>query len=90
MVILEVTWLLLHGHIIRFVQWLCVPAWKLSLQADGNAELALAMGVELDLTSKSLGIRSRRYSMILNDLKVRLSSVPCRKREPKNALLCSI
>lgn len=39
-------------------------------QADGNAELALAMGVELDLTSKSLGIRSRRYSMILDDLEV--------------------
>jgi glutaredoxin/glutathione-dependent peroxiredoxin len=40
------------------------------LQADGNAELALAMGVELDLTNKGLGIRSRRYSMVLDDLEV--------------------
>lgn len=40
------------------------------LQADGNAEFALAMGVELDLTSKSLGIRSRRYSMIVDELEV--------------------
>jgi peroxiredoxin len=47
------------------------------LQADGNAELALAMGVEMDLTGKSLGIRSRRYSMLLDDLEVSLHNDAC-------------
>jgi peroxiredoxin len=42
--------------------------------ADGNADFALQMGVELDLTSKSLGIRSRRYAMIVDDLIVRTLS----------------
>lgn len=39
--------------------------------ADGCGQFALAMGVELDLTDKAMGIRSRRYSMIVDDLKVR-------------------
>lgn len=39
--------------------------------ADGCGQFALAMGVELDLTEKAMGIRSRRYSMIVDDLEVR-------------------
>jgi peroxiredoxin len=35
--------------------------------ADGSALLAKALGVELDLTDKGLGIRSRRYAMLLED-----------------------
>ncbi len=39
--------------------------------ADGSGLLTKAMGVELDLTEKGLGIRSRRYAMLLDDGVVR-------------------
>ena len=35
--------------------------------ADGSAKLARALGVELDLTEKGLGLRSRRYAMLIDD-----------------------
>ena len=52
-----------------------MDAWGKSLQADGkvmmladgSAELARSMGVELDLNDKGLGIRSRRYVMLVED-----------------------
>ncbi|XP_062229306.1 peroxiredoxin-2E-1, chloroplastic-like [Phragmites australis] len=52
-------------------------AWKESLGvgdevlllSDGNGELARAMGVELDLSDKpvGLGVRSRRYALLADD-----------------------
>lgn len=39
----------------------------ITMLADGNAELAKALGLELDATGGGLGIRSKRYAMILND-----------------------
>ncbi len=35
--------------------------------ADGSAKLATALGVELDLGERGMGVRSRRYSMIVDD-----------------------
>jgi len=35
--------------------------------ADGNAELTQAMGLDLDLTERGMGIRSQRYSMLVED-----------------------
>jgi peroxiredoxin len=35
--------------------------------ADGNAQFTKALGVELDLSDKGLGIRSRRYAMLVDD-----------------------
>ena len=35
--------------------------------ADGSAKLATALGVELDLADRGMGVRSRRYSMIVED-----------------------
>ncbi len=35
--------------------------------ADGSAKLAAALGVELDLADRGMGVRSRRYSMIVED-----------------------
>ncbi|MCH8096821.1 MAG: peroxiredoxin [Proteobacteria bacterium] len=35
--------------------------------ADGSAKLATALGVELDLADRGMGVRSRRYSMIVDD-----------------------
>jgi glutaredoxin/glutathione-dependent peroxiredoxin len=38
--------------------------------SDGNADFAKAIGLELDGTGFGLGIRSKRYAMIVDDGKV--------------------
>jgi glutaredoxin/glutathione-dependent peroxiredoxin len=40
---------------------------KIEFLADGSADLARATGLELDATAGGLGVRSRRYAMIVND-----------------------
>ncbi len=40
---------------------------KVLMLADGSAKLAAALGVELDLGERGMGVRSRRYSMIVDD-----------------------
>ena len=35
--------------------------------ADGNGTFARALGVELDLSDKGLGTRTRRYAMLVDD-----------------------
>ena len=35
--------------------------------ADGNAEFTKAIGMELDASGNGLGIRSKRYSMLIDD-----------------------
>lgn len=37
------------------------------LLADGSAELSRAMGTDLDLSAQGMGIRSRRFAMIVRD-----------------------
>lgn len=44
---------------------------KIMMLADGNAQFTKAIGVELDLTDKGLGIRSRRYAMLVEDMVVK-------------------
>ena len=43
---------------------------KVTMLADGSAQLAKALGLELDLTARGLGVRSQRYAMIVDDGKV--------------------
>lgn len=40
---------------------------KIMFLSDGNADFARAVGLELDATGGGLGIRSRRYAMIVDD-----------------------
>lgn len=40
---------------------------KILMLADGNAQFTKALGADLDLTDKGLGIRSRRYAMLVED-----------------------
>jgi peroxiredoxin len=37
------------------------------MMADGSAEFTKALGLVFDLTSKGMGIRSQRYSMLVED-----------------------
>jgi peroxiredoxin len=40
---------------------------KVLMLADGNGQFAKALGVELDLADKGLGLRSRRYALLADD-----------------------
>ncbi|KAM3350991.1 hypothetical protein ACQJBY_023174 [Aegilops geniculata] len=43
--------------------------------ADGAAAYTKALGLELDLTEKGLGLRSRRFALLADDLKVTVANV---------------
>ena len=43
------------------------PDNKIEFLSDGSAEFARALGLELDASGMGLGIRSKRYSMIVED-----------------------
>jgi len=40
---------------------------KVRMMADGSAEFARATGLTLDLTARGMGLRSDRYSMLVED-----------------------
>ena len=40
---------------------------KIDFLADGNADFAKAIGLELDASGNGLGMRSKRYSMLVED-----------------------
>ncbi len=40
---------------------------KVMMLADGSAELTRALGLDLDLGARGLGVRSKRYSMLVDD-----------------------
>ena len=46
------------------------PSGRVLMLADGSARLARALGVQLDLSEPGLGVRSRRYAMLVDDGKV--------------------
>ena len=57
---------------------------KIAFLADGSAEFARALGMELDLGGFGLGVRSKRYSMLVKDGVVKALNVE------ENAGECSI
>ena len=40
---------------------------KVDMLADGSADFAKKIGLEIDLTARGLGVRSKRYSMIVEN-----------------------
>jgi peroxiredoxin len=42
-------------------------AQQITMLADGNAEFAKALGLELDASGNGMGTRSRRFALIAND-----------------------
>jgi len=42
-------------------------AGKVRMMADGSADFAKATGLTLDLTTRGMGLRSNRYSMLVKD-----------------------
>jgi peroxiredoxin len=40
---------------------------KVTMLADGSADFAKATGLTLDLTARGMGVRSHRYSMVVDD-----------------------
>ena len=40
---------------------------KVEMLSDGNADFAKAIGLSFDATARGLGIRSQRYSMVVED-----------------------
>jgi peroxiredoxin len=43
---------------------------KITMLADGSANFAKAIGLEMDLTARGMGVRSQRYALIAEDGKV--------------------
>jgi glutaredoxin/glutathione-dependent peroxiredoxin len=50
-------------------------AGQILFLADGNGEFAKAIGLDIDLSQAGMGLRSRRYSMILDDCAVKRINV---------------
>jgi peroxiredoxin (alkyl hydroperoxide reductase subunit C) len=45
-------------------------AEKVTMLADGSANFAKALGLELDITARGMGVRSQRYALVAEDGKV--------------------
>lgn len=48
---------------------------RVMMVADGNGDFTRALGLELDLRARGLGIRSQRYAMVVDDGRVTLLNV---------------
>jgi peroxiredoxin len=48
---------------------------KVRMMADGSAVFTKALGLEMDLTARGMGVRSQRYSMLVDDGTVKAINV---------------
>jgi peroxiredoxin len=66
---------------------------KIVMLADGSAEFAKKVGLEADLSARGLGVRSKRYSMIVEDGVVKslnIEEVPGTHDKSSAANLCTM
>lgn len=67
-------------------------AGKILMLADGSADFATAIGLEIDLMARGLGVRSKRYAMLVEDGVVKVLNVddaPPMHDKSSAATLCS-
>ena len=50
-------------------------AGKIEMLADGSGDFAKAIGLEIDLSGFGLGVRSKRYAMLVDDGVVKVLNV---------------
>ena len=50
-------------------------AGKVRMMADGSATYTKALGLDMDLSARGMGVRSRRYSMLVEDGIVKMLNV---------------
>jgi peroxiredoxin (alkyl hydroperoxide reductase subunit C) len=43
---------------------------EITMLADGSAQFTKALGLELDLSARGLGLRSQRFALVADDMKV--------------------
>src|SRR4029450_2749882 len=48
---------------------------KVPIMADGSAVFTKALGLDMDLTGRGMGVRSQRYSMLVDDGTVKAVNV---------------
>lgn len=60
-------------------------AQQITMLADGNAEFAKALGLELDASGNGMGTRSRRFALIANDGVVEYLGVDAKGVEESSA-----
>jgi peroxiredoxin len=68
-------------------------AGKVAMLADGSADFAKKLGLEIDLTARGLGMRSRRYSMVVDNGVVTMLNVedaPPSHEKSSAATMCSL
>lgn len=68
-------------------------AGKIDMLADGSAEFAKKVGLEIDLTARGLGVRSKRYAMAIDNGVVKILNVedaPPQHDKSSAATLCSM
>jgi peroxiredoxin len=66
---------------------------KILMLADGSADFAKAIGLEIDLMARGLGIRSKRYAMAVDNGVVKILNVedaPPQHDKSSAATLCSM
>jgi glutaredoxin/glutathione-dependent peroxiredoxin len=66
---------------------------KIVMLADGNGEFAKKLGLDIDLSGFGLGLRSKRYAMVVEDGVVKVLNVedaPPQHDKSSAATLCSM
>jgi peroxiredoxin len=53
---------------------------RVMMIADGSAHFSRAVGLEIDLDATGMGIRSRRYAMVVNDTVIELLNIEAPKK----------
>lgn len=71
----------------------CGAEGKVLMLADGGAEFATKIGLQIDLASRGFGVRSKRYAMMVEDGVVKVLNVedaPPQHDKSSAATLCSM